>query len=186
MPPRSTTAINIGWCIPVTKTKLSVYQIALFAMLAALTFAAKWVMSFLPNIEPVTLMVMLFGAVFGWKAIFPVYTYVAAEILFYGAGEWNLFYLYIWQIPMGLGMCLRKSEEPVVWAMAAGCFGLAFGALCTPVHLLFGGPAYAFAWWVDGIPYDLLHCAGNFVMALLLFIPLRKLVEKLYREKPSP
>ena len=181
MQPPSTTATTTGWCIPVANTKLTVRQIALYAMLAALTFAAKWAMSFLPNIEPVTLMVLIFGAVFGWKAVFPVYTYVAAEILFYGLGEWNLFYLYIWLIPIGLGMLLRRSEQPLVWAMAAGFFGLAFGALCTPVHLLFGGPAYALAWWIDGIFYDLLHCAGNFVMALLLFVPLRKLVEKLYR-----
>ena len=175
------TVTIIGWCIPVAKTKLTIYQIALYAMLGALTFALKWALSILPNIEPVTLMVMLFGVVFGWKAIFPVYTYVAAEILFYGLGEWNLFYLYIWLIPMGLGIFLGKMESPLGWAIAAGFFGLAFGALCTPVHLLFGGPAYALAWWIDGIFYDLLHCVGNFVMALLLFVPLRKLVEKLYQ-----
>ena len=39
----------------------------LFAVLGALTFAAKYVMSFLPNIEPVSLMVMLFAGVFGKK-----------------------------------------------------------------------------------------------------------------------
>lgn len=181
MTPPSVTATISGWYIPVAKTKLTIYQITLFAMLAALTFAAKWAMSFLPNIEPVTLMVLIFGAVFGWKAVFPVYTYVAAEILFYGPGEWNLFYLYIWLIPLGLGMLLRKSEQPLVWAMAAGFFGLLFGALCTPVHLVIGGAEYALSWWISGISYDLLHCAGNFVIALVLFVPLRRLVEKLYR-----
>ena len=48
--------------------KLTVREITLFGMLAALTFGAKWVMAGLPNIEPVSLMVMIFGAVFGWKA----------------------------------------------------------------------------------------------------------------------
>lgn len=184
MTPPSMTGIITGWCIPVTKTKLTIYQIALFAMLAALTFAAKWIMSFLPNIEPVTLMVLIFGAVFGWKAVFPVYTYVAAEILFYGLGEWNLFYLYIWLIPLGLGIFLRKSEQPLVWAVTAGFFGLLFGALCAPVRLVIGGAEYALSWWISGISYDLLHCGGNFIMALLLFVPLRKLVERLYRSGP--
>ena len=176
------TASN--WYIPVAKTKLTIYQITLFAMLAALTFAAKWVMAPLPNIEPVTLMVMLFGAVFSWKGIFPVYTYVVAEILFYGLGEWNFYYLYIWLIPLGLGIFLRKSEQPLVWAIAAGFFGLLFGALCTPAHLFVGGAEYALSWWISGIFYDLLHCVGNFVIALVLFVPLRKLVEKLYRSGP--
>ena len=34
--------------------------------------------------------------------------------------------------------------------------------------------------WVSGIPFDVMHCAGNFVIALLLFNPLRKLTEALY------
>lgn len=175
------TATATGWCTPVDNGKLTVRQITLFAMLGALTFGAKWAMSWLPNIEPVTLMVLLFGAVFGWKGIFPVGVYVAAEILFYGVGEWNVYYLYIWLIPLGLGIALRKSGQPLVWALAAAFFGLAFGALCTPVHLAVGGAAYALSWWISGISFDLMHCAGNFVMALVLFVPLRKLVERLYR-----
>ena len=43
----------------------------LFGMLAAMTFALKVVMSALPNIEPVSLMVMLFAVIFGWKAFYP-------------------------------------------------------------------------------------------------------------------
>lgn len=176
------TATASNWCTPVDKAKLTVREVTLFAMLAALTFGAKWVMSPLPNIEPVTLMVLLFGAVFGWKAIFPVAVYVAAELLFYGLGVWNFYYLYIWLIPMALGMVLRKMEHPLGWAIAAGFFGLAFGALCVPVDLLIGGWAYAAAKWVSGISFDLLHGAGNFVIVLMLFVPLRKLVGKLYRK----
>ena len=68
---------------------LSIREICLFGILAALTFAAKYVMSWLPNIEPVSLMVMLFAVTFGWKALFPIYVYVLMEILFYGLGTWN-------------------------------------------------------------------------------------------------
>ena len=67
----------------------------LFGILGAFTFAAKYVMSFLPNIEPVSLMVMLFAVTFGMKALFPIYLYVAMEVLFFGLGLWNFNYLYI-------------------------------------------------------------------------------------------
>ena len=40
-------------------------------MLGALTFGAKVAMSSLPNIEPVSLMVMLFAVVFGKKGRYP-------------------------------------------------------------------------------------------------------------------
>ena len=151
-------------------------------MLAALTFGAKVAMSYLPNIEPVSLMVMIFGVVFGWKALFPVYVYVAAEILFYGLGTWNVNYLYIWSILVVAAVLLRNLRHPLGWAVLSGVFGLLFGALCAPVDVVIGGWGYAAAKWVSGIPFDIAHCVGNFVIALLLFTPLRTLLEKLYRK----
>ena len=59
-------------------------------MLAALTFALQVVMAPLPNIEPVSLLVMLFAVVFGWKCLYPVYVFVVMEILFYGFSTWNV------------------------------------------------------------------------------------------------
>ena len=149
-------------------------------MLAAVTFGAKWVMAALPNIEPVSLMVMIFGAVFGWKALFPVAVYVAAEILFYGLGLWNINYLYVWPLLAALAVLMRKLRHPLGWAVLSAVFGLLFGALCAPVDVIVGGWGYAFSKWVSGIPFDLAHCAGNFVIALLLFVPLRNLMQKLH------
>ena len=160
--------------------KLSIREITLFGMLAALTFGAKWVMAALPNIEPVSLMVMIFGAVFGWKALFPVAVYVAAEILFYGLGPWNINYLYIWPLLAVLSVAARKMRHPLGWAVLSAMFGLMFGALCAPVDVFIGGWGYAVSKWVSGIPFDLTHCAGNFVIALLLFVPLRNLIERMY------
>ena len=57
--PISWTARLTSWCIPLAK--LTVRQTVLFGILGALTFAAKWVMSALPNTEPVSLMIMLFA-----------------------------------------------------------------------------------------------------------------------------
>jgi energy-coupling factor transport system substrate-specific component len=149
-------------------------------MLAAVTFGAKWVMAPLPNIEPVSLMVMLFGVVFGWKALFPVAVYVMAEILFYGLGPWNFNYLYVWLLLAAVAMLLRRVKNPLLWATVSGFFGLMFGALCAPVDVFIGGVGYAAGKWVSGIPFDLVHCVGNFFMALLLFVPLRKLITRLY------
>lgn len=156
----------------------------LFGMLGSLTFAAKYAMAVLPNIEPVSLCVMLYAAVFGKKAVWPIGIYVAMEFLFYGLGLWNLNYLYIWGI-LGLGAyLLREMQEPLGWAILSGTFGLLFGALCGIVDVFVGGLGYAVSKWISGIPFDLLHCGGNFAIALLLFAPLRRLLERLYRESP--
>ena len=160
--------------------KLTIREITLFGMLAAVTFGAKWVMAPLPNIEPVSLLVMIFGAVFGWKALFPVAVYVTAEILYYGLGTWNINYLYVWPLLAVAAWLLRGMRNPLWWALLSGVFGLMFGALCAPVDVVIGGFGFAVSKWVSGIPFDLAHCAGNFVIALLLFVPLRHLTQKLY------
>ena len=78
-------------------------------------------------------------------------------------------------------MLFRKMESPLGWAVLSGAFGLSFGALCTLVYWVTGGWAFALSWWVSGIPFDLLHCAGNFAMALVLFRPCRQVLTRLMR-----
>ncbi len=155
-------------------------QTVLFGMLGALTFAAKVAMAPLANIEPVSLFVMLFAAVFGKKCLFPIYIYVAMEILIYGFGIWNAYYIYIWAVLVFAAWLMRRQTHPLLWAVLSGGFGLLFGFLCTPVNLIYGGISYAFAWWTSGILFDVTHCIGNFLLALLLFVPLRKLLARLY------
>ena len=160
--------------------KLTVRDMTLFAVLGAMTFGAKYVMAGLPNIEPVSLMVMLFGVTFGRKALYPIYIYVAMELLFYGLGTWNIMYLYIWPLLGMIAWLLRRIEQPLGWAVLSGGFGLLFGALCAPVDVVIGGIGYAAAKWVSGIPFDIAHCIGNFVIALVMFAPMRRLLGSLY------
>lgn len=149
-------------------------------MLGALTFAAKVAMAGLPNIEPVSLMVMLFAVVFGWKALYPIYLYVLLEILLYGIQLWNINYLYVWPLLAVAAILMRRLKNPIWWALLSGVFGLAFGFLCTPVYWVLNGWQYALRWWVMGFGFDLTHAIGNFVIALVLFYPLRIQLTRLY------
>ncbi len=163
-------------------TKLTLFEVALFGILGGLTFAAKFVMSGLPNIEPSSLMVMLFAVIFGWKGLFPTYVYVALEILINGVNVWNIPYLYIWLLLFAAAWLMRNATGRLPWAILSGVFGLLFGALCVPTTWIMSGFASGMAWWISGIPYDIIHCISNFIIALLLFVPLRKLLNKLYTQ----
>ena len=154
-------------------------RIALYAMLGAMLFAAKMAMAQFPNIEPVSLLVMLFAVCFGWQGLYPVYLYIFLEFAVWGVHLWAICYLYIWVILFAAARLLRKMESPLGWAVLSGGFGLFFGALCAPVYWVSGGWASAVSWWISGIPWDLVHGAGNFVMALVLFAPLRKVLCRL-------
>lgn len=108
------------------------------------------------------------------EALYPIYIYVAMELMFWGLGLWNLMYLYVWLVLFFLTLLFRHMESPWGWAILSGAFGLSFGLLCTPVYWITGGWAFGLSWWISGIPWDVVHCVGNFVIALVLVRPLRR------------
>lgn len=163
-------------------TRLSVKGVVVLGLLGALMFVTQLAMSWLPNIEPVSLLVMVYTVIFGRRALYPIYVYVVLECLIWGVNFWTINYIYIWAILAGLAWLLRRMDMPLGWAILSGGFGLCFGLLCTPVYFAVEGWQFALAWWISGIPFDVLHCMGNFVMALILFAPCRKVLTRLARE----
>lgn len=161
------------------KVPLSARDIVLYGLLGAVLFVAKTALAFLPNIEPVTLLVMVYASVLGWRALCPVYVYVVLEYMIWGFGLWSACYLYVWAVLALAAILMRKMESPIGWAVLGGAYGLCFGALCALVYWVSGGWQFALSWWIQGIPFDALHCAGNFVMALALFRPCRRVLTRL-------
>ena len=154
-------------------------ELVLYALLGAVMYGGKMVMAGLPNIEPVSFLVIVYTLAFGRKALWPLYVYVALEWVTWGLSAWSVNYLYVWLVLYGLTRLLRGMDQPLHWAVLAGSFGLCFGLLCAPVYYFIGGWGYAVSWWVSGIPYDLLHCGGNFAITLLLYRPCTRVLREL-------
>lgn len=154
-------------------------ETVVLGLLGALLFSSTLALAALPNIEPASLLIMVYAAVLGKKALFPVYIFVGLEYLIWGFGLWSVCYLYVWPVLAIAAYALRRMESPLGWAVLSGAFGCGFGALCALSYLPVGGWSYALSWWISGIPFDLAHCAGNFVMALVLFRPCKKVLTRL-------
>ena len=146
-------------------------------LLAALMTVLQVVMAPLPNIEPVSLLILVYTLVYGGQVFYIVYTFVLLEGLLFGFHLWWVTYLYIWTLWAAVVLLLRRGREkpPLMWAAASGAFGLSFGALDALPYLA-GGLMAAFSRWVSGIPFDVLHCLGNFFLALALERPLYRLL----------
>ena len=154
-------------------------ELARIAVCTAVLFGAKEAMALLPNIEPVTLLLLLYTLFFGWKTLWITTVFVLLEGLIYGFGTWWPMYVYIWPLWCLLVMLLRRWRlSSLMWACVAGVYGLAFGALCLPMHMLLMGTAGGFGWWISGIPMDLLHGGGNFLLTLVLFTPLYRVMDR--------
>ncbi len=147
-------------------------------LLAAVLFVLQVALMYFPNVELVSLFVILYTLVFGKRILTILLVFAMLEGLLYGFGVWWLSYLYVWPILAGLAWVLKQFHAPDwSYAVLACLFGLGFGALCSLPYLA-GGPGAAFAWWVAGIPYDIIHGISNFVLVLLLFQPFRKILSR--------
>lgn len=147
-------------------------------VLTAVVFAAQVAMGFLPNIELVTLLFILYTLVLGKKVFLIIYVFVFLEGIFYGFGLWWVNYLYVWTVQSIVTLILRKQTSVFFWSILSGFYGISFGALCAIPYFFMGGPSSAFAYWVSGIAYDIPHCIGNIVICLLLFKPLYKVLDQ--------
>lgn len=159
--------------------KLTIRDIAMMGVMTAILEVAKQALAFLPNIELITLLLILYTLCLGGKVIYVIFAYVMMEGLLYGFGIWWFSYLYVWPLLAAFAWLFRKQESVWFWSMFSGAYGLLFGALCAIVQLIIGGPAAAFTWWIAGIPYDLIHGAGNFVLCIVLFRPLKAVLNRL-------
>ncbi len=145
------------------------------AVMAGILLIGQVVMSGLPNIEPVSLLVIQFTLFRPKLARWAIAVFVILEGVLYGFGIWWFSYLYIWYILHFLTLFTRKMAGPLFCALLSGAFGLFFGILTSPFYLFVGGIGGWIAYVVSGIPFDLLHCVGNFFLMLVLFTPLRRL-----------
>lgn len=162
------------------KGKLNTRRMVVLSLLGAVLVGLQVAMAALPNIEAVSLLVMVYTVVFGGGVAYIIAVFVILEMLIWGVSTWVVNYLYVWAILALFSWLLRRMESPVGWALLSGAFGLSFGALCALVYLPVGGIAMFASTWVVGIPFDILHCAGNFVIALLLFRPCKGVLEQLW------
>lgn len=158
---------------------MKVRQIVLCGLLSAILYALQVVMGGLPNIEPVTLLIILYTLYFPTLAPYILAVFITLEGLTYGFGIWWVNYLYIWPLLAFLTWLLRKNNSAVLWSVVAGAYGLCFGALCAIPWAITGGVSAGFAYWVSGIPFDVTHCIGNFVLMLVLYVPLSRLFKRI-------
>ena len=166
------------------KQRLSVREMAIFSMLAALMFCSKIIMDALPNIHLLGMFIMVYTIVFRLKALIPIYLFIFMTGLYGGFGLWWIPYLYIWTILWGIAMLLPrrmpKRVAAIVYPALCAIHGLAYGALYAPAQALIFGLDFEgmIAWIIAGLPFDLLHGLGNLVAGLLI-LPLSEILKRL-------
>lgn len=141
---------------------IRVLRLVLSGLMGALLVVSKQAMSGLPNIEPVTLLVILFALELPRETPGAVTVFILLQGVLYGFGLWWAMYLYVWYLLALLAWLLRRMDNALGWAVFSGIYGLCFGGLCAAVYLVAKTPAFALSWWLSGLSYDAMHGVGKF------------------------
>ena len=160
---------------------------ATVGLMVAVIEVCKLFMQSLPNIEMTSFLIILFTLHFGRLTLYTVPAFILIEGMLYGINLWWIMYLYAWPLLALTTHLLRRNDSAFFWAVFSGCFGLLFGLLCAIPYFFIGlagggvsqGLTQMFAWWVAGIPFDLIHGASNFAIMLALYRPISDLLRRM-------
>lgn len=178
---------------PAFSGAVPVRDLTLIGMMAAVIEVSKMALSFLPNIELTSFWLIMFTLFFGRRVFLVVPVFLLVEGCIYGFGLWWAMYLYVWPLLVLIVWILRRYESVWFWSILSGVFGLCFGLLCSVPYVIIGaadglrhGLYAGFSWWVAGIPWDIGHCAGNFVLMLVMFRPIKSIMGRIKRNDGEP
>lgn len=157
------------------KSSLTIKDLTVIGAMVTILEVSKRVLDAIPNIELVSLLVIVFTLSLGVrKSLICVLIFAFIESMLFGVSTWTITYFYVWPILVLITYLFRRSSEKITFSIISAFFGLFFGMLCSLVTLFIGGLNMAISWWAAGIVYDIVHCCGNFIVCLLLFDPLLK------------
>ena len=197
--PHGMLAINIamlsliGWALWRAEQKMSSgSDLILLILLGAFAVSGRVLLDPIPNVQPVTVIVLLAGIHFGAPRAVALATAVAlCSNVLLGHGLWSLYQAVGWSA-VGVAGAALSNRLYVDGRMAIG----ALAALAAV-------SAFAFDWIVSfsalhslssevflvylmaGIPYDLLHAAGNVAFVAWLANPLSEIMTR-HVAPPAP
>lgn len=160
-------------------------KIVLIALLSAIITAGKFALMAVPNVEIVTIIIMVSSFVFGLGVALPAtIIFVTLETFIWGFSPWVIAYYIYWPLLALITFLVKKLivKNLVIFpALIAAVMTLLFGVLTTFIDTLFysGGSSFFSmfaAMYLKGVSFFLIHVVSNSIILALLFLPLSKVL----------
>jgi energy-coupling factor transport system substrate-specific component len=148
-------------------------ELALIAALAAAAAGGRVLFAFIPNVQPVTIIVAVSGATLGPRAGLAVGGSAALlSNAFLGQGPWTPWQMIGWGL---VGASAGLMRRPLRNRYALAAFGVAWGFLFDWLMDLWAWSALGqsatagsfMAFVATGLPFDIAHATGNALIALI-------------------
>ena len=161
--------------------KISTQKIAFIAMMSAFCVISRLGMLALPNVQPITVIVIWITLELGWGygVSISILSILISNLLI-SMGPWTLYQMVSFALVCVCALLLRplwrkrKQFPPLAWILFpvfAGLMGYLYGFIIS-IFWVFSMPGLNFwIYYLNGVLFDTYHAIGNVVFWILL-IPL--------------
>ena len=161
-------------------------QWGMLILLAIFGVSGRILMEPIPNVQPVTVLVILTGAYFGAPRAIALAAIVAlaSNVIFMGHGPWTIFQA----IGCGaIGICVALLSDKLVvneklrlnrLALMAAASGIAFNWFVSLSILLDTGFSMLVPYLLNGLVFDLYHAFGNILFVAWMATPLGEIMSR--------
>lgn len=165
----------------------SVQRLALLAALTALCHIGRLVFQFIPNVQPMTTILLLITLVMGTiDGLVVALLSLVLSNMFLGMGPWTLSQFIAFLALIVLTGCMRPLYHSsrlhpvfkrIIFIMFAFLTGLLYGFVISIIEVRVFGISNFWVYYLQGVSFDVLHATGNAGFFLLLepiLVPLIK------------
>ncbi|WP_182199442.1 ECF transporter S component [Paraliobacillus salinarum] len=160
------------------------YRITLIAMLSGMAISGRYIFQFIPNVQPVTSLVILTGFFFGpingmLLGIITIYI----SNLFMGMGIWTFWqiiaYILIGLLSGVIGLVWKRRQFPILVLLAI-VSGFIYGLFFALTNYMISGVFWGY--YVSGLLFDFYHAFGNVLFMVVSYKPFEYLANR-YKTK---
>ena len=105
-------------------TKISVKDVTQIGIMSAVLIAGKAALSFLPNVEIVTLLIIVYTLYFGKKVFFSIFIFIILDCAVWGFNLWTVMYIYVWPLLAIMVLLFAKHREIIFWSIISAVLDL--------------------------------------------------------------
>jgi energy-coupling factor transport system substrate-specific component len=184
----------IGWALLKTEKSITTQSdVIILSLIAIFAISGRILLDPIPNIQPVTVIVLLVGIHFGaTRSIIFATSIALVSNLFIGHGLWTVYQATGWSMIGILGAIIsskiyvnsKLSINPLMYIAALCGFVFDWIVSLSALHVI--NPDLFLLYILSGIPFDVLHAAGNMFFVAWLAVPLSEImIRHISIEQPS-
>lgn len=147
------------------QSRMGVRRVALLAMLTAVTHVSRLAFQFLPNVQPVTAILLILTFTLGVKdALIVAILSILLSNLTLGMGVWTFAQIASFAVVILLTSLLKPIRQKIpffIQIFFAGLMGYVYGFIISLVQAPFFGIQNFWVYYMSGLPFDTFHALGN-------------------------